>query len=145
MKTKKYMAGGDVGLEEAMAEATSSGLGKIGEMGGLSGKGIGKSDKKKLPSEEISSESKIPRPNLTDRITDTVKGAGQRLKDKVMGTKKQNEEADANEKRRAEENPYGNEAKFRKAAGKGEFKSGGSVRSASSRADGCAIRGKTRA
>jgi hypothetical protein len=133
MKTKKYMAGGDVGLEEAMAEATSSGLGKIGEMGGLSGKGIGKADKKKLPSEDISSESKIPRANLTDRITDSVKGAGKRLKDNIMGTEEQNKAAQERmDKAKEKQEPK-------------KMRAGGSVSSASRRADGCAIRGKTRA
>ena len=55
-----------------------------------------------------------------------VKGLGKRLKDNVMGTEKQNKEA----------------AESLKRAG---YKKGGSVKSASARADGCAIRGKTRA
>jgi hypothetical protein len=50
----------------------------------------------------------------------------QRLKDNVMGTEKQNKEA----------------AESLKRAG---YKAGGKVKSASARADGCAIRGKTRA
>jgi len=105
------------------------------------------SAKKKLPSESISPMDKAPRANLVDRVSEAVKGAGQRLKDNVMGTKEQNMKAEADEKRRAQANPEGNEAKFRKMIGKkDEFKSGGSVRSsASKRADGCAIRGKTRA
>jgi hypothetical protein len=105
------------------------------------------SDKKKLPSEDISPLDKAPKSNLVDRVTDVVKGAGKRLKDNVMGTKEQNMKAEADEKRRAQANPEGNEAKFRKMMGKkDEFKSGGAVRSsASKRADGCAIRGKTKA
>ena len=105
------------------------------------------SDKKKLPSEDISPLDKAPKSNLVDRVTDVVKGAGKRLKDNVMGTKEQNMKAEADEKRRAQANPEGNEAKFRKMMGKkDEFKSGGTVRSsASKRADGCAIRGKTKA
>jgi glycosyltransferase involved in cell wall biosynthesis len=105
------------------------------------------SDKKKLPSEDISPLDKAPKSNLVDRVTEAVKGAGQRLKDNVMGTKEQNMKAEADEKRRAQANPEGNEAKFRKMMGKkDEFKSGGAVRSsASKRADGCAIRGKTKA
>jgi hypothetical protein len=69
---------------------------------------------------------KVPRPNIVDRATELVKGAGKRLKDNVMGTEKQNKEA----------------AESLKRAG---YKAGGSVKSsASKRADGCCIKGKTR-
>ena len=103
--------------------------------------------KKKLPSESISPIEKAPRANLVDRVTEAVKGAGQRLKENVMGTKEQNEAAEAREKAQAKADPNSNQAKFRRMMGKkDEFKSGGAVRSsASKRADGCAIRGKTRA
>jgi hypothetical protein len=134
MKAKRYEQGGAV-----MAEA----MGEIPDMGKM-GSGSGK--KKNLPSEDISPLQKEPRKNLIDSAKDTVKSAGKRLKDNVMGTKEQNMKAEADEKRRAKENPEGNEAKFRKMMGKkDEFKSGGSVSSASKRADGCAIRGKTKA
>jgi hypothetical protein len=131
MKSKRYAEGG-------LAEAELQQMGKV--LGGLP-------KKKNLPSEDISPLDKEPKDNLVDRVTDAVKGAGKRLKDNVMGTKEQNAAADAAEKRRAKANTEGNEAKFRKMMGKDdEFKSGGSVRSsASKRADGCAIRGKTRA
>ena len=131
MKTKRYEEGGLAEAEsKMMAERLTSPYSK---------------DKKKLPSEDISPFEKEPRKNLLDSATDSVKSIGKRLKDNVMGTKEQNEAADAAEKRRAKANPEGNEAKFRKMMGKDEFKSGGSVRSsASKRADGCAIRGKTR-
>ena len=130
MKAKKYEEGGLAKAEEAKKLTNPY-----------------SSEKKKLPSEDISPLDKTPKSNLVDRVTEVVKGAGQRLKDNVMGTKEQNEAAEAAEKRRAKSNPEGNEAKFRKMMGKkDEFKSGGSVRSsASKRADGCAIRGKTRA
>ena len=133
MKAKRYESGGLAEAEsKMMGERLSSQYSK---------------DKKKLPSEDISPLQKEPRKNLLDEATDTVKSIGKRLKDNVMGTKAQNEAAEADEKRRAKANPEGNEAKFRKMMGKkDEFKSGGSVRSsASKRADGCAIRGKTRA
>jgi hypothetical protein len=82
--------------------------------------------KNQLPSENISSMEKVPRPNIVDRATELVKGAGKRLKDNVMGTEKQNKEA----------------AESLKRAG---YKAGGSIKSsASKRADGCAQRGKTR-
>ena len=131
MKTKRYEEGG-------LAQAEMQQMGKI----------LGSPYKKKnLPSEDISSLEKEPRKNLLDSAKDTVKSAGKRLKENIMGTKEQNMKAEADEKRRAQANPEGNEAKFRKMMGKDdEFKSGGSVRSsASKRADGCAIRGKTRA
>jgi hypothetical protein len=74
-----------------------------------------------------------------------------RLKTNVMGSAVDNELAAERETAQAAKNPEGNQAKFRKMIGmkKGgkvsSYKSGGSVKSASSRADGCAIRGKTRA
>jgi hypothetical protein len=133
MKAKRYESGGLADAEEKMM---AKGLTNPYDP-----------DKKKLPSESISPLDKEPRANLVDRAAAAVKGAGQRLKDNVMGTKEQNAAAEAAEKRRAKANPEGNEAKFRKMMGKDDdFKSGGSVRSsASKRADGCAIRGKTRA
>jgi len=133
MKAKRYQDGGLAEAEDKMmAERLANPYAK---------------DKKKLPSEDISPLEKEPRKNALDSATDAVKGLGKRLKENVMGTKEQNAAADAAEKRRAKANPEGNEAKFRKLIGKDdEFKSGGSVRSsASKRADGCAIRGKTRA
>jgi hypothetical protein len=108
MKTKKYDMGG-------LAEA------------GLAA-GLDEYEKKKkpLPADNISSESKAPRINLTDRISNAVKGAGQRLKDNVMGTEEQNKAA---------------QERMDKAK---KMAKGGSVSSASKRADGCAIKGKTK-
>jgi hypothetical protein len=105
------------------------GLGDLAEAGLEAG--LDKYEKKKnpLPADNISSESKIPRANLINRVTDAVKGAGQRLKDNVMGTEEQNKAAQERM----------DKAKTKKMA------KGGSVSSASKRADGCAIRGKTRA
>jgi hypothetical protein len=67
---------------------------------------------------------------------------GRRIKDKVLGTKEQNEEAAERMRKMDEKNPNSSQAKTNKALG---MKKGGSVSSASKRADGCAIRGKTRA
>jgi hypothetical protein len=132
MKKSKYAEGG---LADAEEKEMAKGLTNPYE-----------SAKKKLPSESISPMDKAPRANLVDRATEAVKGAGQRLKDNVMGTKEQNAAAEAREKAQAKADPNSNQAKFRKMMGKDEFKSGGAVRSsASKRADGCAIRGKTRA
>jgi hypothetical protein len=66
---------------------------------------------------------------------------GRRIKDKVMGTKEQNEEAAERMRKMDEKNPDSSQAKVNKILG---MKKGGSVSSASKRADGCAIKGKTR-
>ena len=65
------------------------------------------------------------------------------IKEALLGTEEQNREAEEREIERARRNPQGMEAKFRKATGK-QFKSGGKVSSASKRADGCAVKGKTK-
>ena len=66
---------------------------------------------------------------------------GRRIKDKVMGTKEQNEESTERMRKMDEKNPDSSQAKANKALG---MKKGGSVSSASKRADGCAVKGKTR-
>jgi hypothetical protein len=65
-------------------------------------------------------------------------GVLQDLKDKVMGTEKQNKEASDRMKKEDEKNPDTVQAKVNKIVG---YKKGGT---ASSRADGIAIKGKTR-
>jgi hypothetical protein len=67
---------------------------------------------------------------------------GRRIKDKVMGTKEQNEESAERMRKMDEKNPDSSQAKVNKALG---MKKGGKISSASKRADGCAVRGKTRA
>jgi hypothetical protein len=69
-------------------------------------------------------------------------GLMKRLKDNVMGTDEQNKSAQERMRKMDEKNPDSAQAKVNKALG---MKSGGKVSSASKRADGCAIRGKTRA
>ena len=64
--------------------------------------------------------------NLNKYIVDPVKSFGKRIKDNVMGTEAQNKYYEDKEKAK-------------------KMKSGGKVSSASKRADGIAIRGKTRA
>ena len=76
-------------------------------------------------------EKDFPKPSLMKR-----------LKDNIMGTPKQNEEAAERMRKMDEKNPDSSQAKVNKAL---DMKSGGKVSSASKRADGCAIRGKTRA
>lgn len=64
--------------------------------------------------------------NLNKYIVEPVKSFGKRIKDNVMGTEAQNKYYEDKEKAK-------------------KMKSGGKVSSASKRADGIAIRGKTRA
>ena len=140
MKKRKYMAGGDVdhlGVDEYV-----------------------KKSKKPLPSETIKENTKNKETN--ERVKNTIIGgmtglpgmaveAGKKIYQNVMGTPEQNRKA-------AEEmKDYGPEQKFqkmkravtgeeegKKKGGKISYKSGGSVSSASKRADGCAMRGKTK-
>lgn len=65
-------------------------------------------------------------------------GILQDLKDKVMGTEKQNKEASERMKKEDAKSPDTTQAKVNKIVG---YKKGGT---ASARADGAAIRGKTR-
>jgi len=74
-------------------------------------------------------------------IPAAIANLGKTLKDKIMGTKKQNEEAADRMRKMDEKNPDSSQAKVNKALG---MKKGGSVSSASKRADGCAVKGKTR-
>ena len=71
------------------------------------------------------------------------------LKDKVMGTDEQNKAAAERMKNNPMEKKFqkmmGNEPKDEKEVKPVEKAKGGKVSSASKRADGCAIRGKTRA
>lgn len=75
-------------------------------------------------------------------------GIFQDLKDKVMGTEEQNKAASERMAKEDAKNPDTAQAKVNRAVEKitpVKKASGGSVKSASARADGCAIRGKTRA
>ena len=74
-------------------------------------------------------------------IPTAVMEAGKSLKDKVMGTKEQNAEAADRMRKMDEKNPDSAQAKVNKVLG---MKKGGSVSSASKRADGIATKGKTR-
>ena len=68
-------------------------------------------------------------------------GILQDLKDKIMGTEEQNKAASERMKKEDAKSPDTVQAKVNKIVG---YKSGGSVGSASRRADGIAQRGKTR-
>jgi hypothetical protein len=76
-----------------------------------------------------------------EELNNPKKGVLQTLKDKVMGTEEQNQAAKERMRNMDEKNPDSTQAKVNKALG---MKSGGKVSSASKRADGCAIKGKTR-
>jgi hypothetical protein len=78
----------------------------------------------------------------TEELNNPKKGVLQTLKDKVMGTEEQNQAAKERMRKMDEKDPDSTQAKVNKALG---MKKGGMVSSASKRADGCAIRGKTRA
>ena len=66
---------------------------------------------------------------------------GRRIRDKVLGTKEQNEESTERMRKMDEKNPSSSQAKVNKILG---MKKGGKVSSSSKRADGCAVKGKTR-
>jgi len=77
----------------------------------------------------------------------------QRLKDNVMGTEEQNAKAKKEMAEQDAKNPDTTQAKVnrmlkpeeKKKGGKiSSYKAGGSISSASKRADGCAVKGKTR-
>ena len=74
-----------------------------------------------------------PTKQAFESAVEGVKGLGKRLKDNVMGTEEQNKAAQERMDKAKEKQEPVKKAK------------GGSVSSASKRADGCAIRGKTRA
>jgi hypothetical protein len=76
-----------------------------------------------------------------EELNNPKKGVLQTLKDKVMGTEEQNRAAKERMRKMDEKDPDSTQAKVNKALG---MKKGGVVSSASKRADGCAIKGKTR-
>jgi hypothetical protein len=87
-----------------------------------------------------------------ERVEEPKKGIFQDLKEKVLGTPEQNRKASEDMRKMDEKNPDSFQAKVnrfigRKKGGTVKMASGGAVKrsSASKRADGCAIRGKTRA
>jgi hypothetical protein len=146
MKKRKYMADG--GLAEAEEQM----------MGKAFGSPYAK-DKKKLPSEDISPLSKIPRPNLTDRakeklgtVKDEYMRGVKRIAQDLGIAKDENQYEDKARMgsiRQAVKNEQAIEGarkamRDRAEEGSMGFKKGGKVSSASKRGDGCAIKGKTR-
>lgn len=84
-------------------------------------------DPQKLTDDIAKQENAEDLATMKKYLTDPVKRAGKRLYENLMGTPEQNKAA---------------QERMDKAKGK---KAGGIVSSASKRADGCAIRGKTKA
>ena len=76
-----------------------------------------------------------------EELNNPKKGVLQTLKEKVMGTEEQNQAAKERMRKMDEKDPDSTQSKVNKALG---MKKGGMVSSASKRADGCAIKGKTR-
>ena len=83
-------------------------------------------DPQKLVDDIAKQENAEDKAAVNKYVVEPVKSAAKRLYENVMGTEKQNEEA---------------KERLKKA---GKFAKGGKVSSASKRADGAAIRGKTR-
>jgi hypothetical protein len=67
-----------------------------------------------------------------------------KVKEAIIGTPEQNAKAAAEMKAQDKKNPDSTQAKINKVTNYSGYKKGGKVSSASSRADGCAIRGKTK-
>lgn len=80
--------------------------------------------------------------NLADRaaILDPLKRGAQYMKDRILGTAEQNAAGQAMLDKQARQG-----SGLAKALGGKGMKKGGKVKSASARADGCCIRGKTKA
>ena len=68
-----------------------------------------------------------------------------KVKEAIIGTPEQNAKAAAEMKAQDKKTPDSTQAKINKTTNYSGYKKGGSVSSASKRADGCAVRGKTRA
>ena len=81
-----------------------------------------------------------------DKVTvNPLKRGLKAAKDYIMGTEEENRGAAERMKARDEANPDSPLAKMNKALGYGGYKKGGAVKSSASlRADGCAVKGKTK-
>lgn len=79
---------------------------------------------------------------VNEYVVDPIKNTAKRLWENVHGTDAQNAQSKAEMKEQDKANPNSFQAKVNETLG---MKKGGKVSSASKRADGCAIRGKTRA
>lgn len=91
----------------------------------------------------MAEEKKNEAKEFREKVDSTITGFGTKIKNAVMGSPEANAKAKEEMRKMDEKEPESTQAKVNKALG---MKAGGSVKSsASRRADGCAIRGKTRA
>ncbi len=81
---------------------------------------------------------------MADKLKTEEKSMLTRAKEYVLGTPEQNKKAAEEMKAQDKKNPDSVQAKINKATNYSGYKKGGSVSSASSRADGCAKKGKTK-
>jgi hypothetical protein len=79
--------------------------------------------------------------NLNKYVKEPAKAAFKKIKEGLLGTEEQNKEAKERMRKMDEKNPDSAQAKVNKTLG---MKKGGMVSSASKRADGCCIKGKTK-
>lgn len=75
---------------------------------------------------------------------DKEKSTLTKVKEFFTGTPEQNKKAANEMKEQDKKNPDSTQAKINKVTNYGGYKKGGKVSSASSRADGCCVKGKTR-
>ena len=75
---------------------------------------------------------------------DKEKSTLTKVKEFFTGTPEQNAKAAAEMKEQDKKKPDSAQAKINKVTNYGGYKKGGKVSSASSRADGCCVKGKTR-
>lgn len=101
-------------------------------------------DPKELTDRIAREENMADKKAFNSMTIDPLKRGLTAIKDKIIGTPAQNQAAA--DKRRAANaaNPNTFNAKLDSAVGMGGYKKGGSVGSASKRADGCAKKGKTK-
>ena len=81
---------------------------------------------------------------MADKPKTEEKSMLTRAKEYILGTPEQNKKAAEEMKEQDKKNPESVQAKINKATNYSGYKAGGSVSSASKRADGCATKGKTR-
>jgi hypothetical protein len=81
---------------------------------------------------------------MADKEPNMLEKAMTKTKEFFIGTPEQNKKAADEMKAQDKKNPESTQAKINKVTNYSGYKKGGKVSSASSRADGCAQRGKTR-
>lgn len=101
-------------------------------------------DGKEITDRVAKEENEADKAAFDRYTTEPVKKAAKAIYEKIVGTPEQNKKAADERRARNAENPNTFNAKLDKAAGMGGYAKGGTVSSASKRADGCAQRGKTK-